>query len=1012
MNLEHSFKNPQNEYRGVPFWSWNDKLEQNELIRQIDEMVQAGMGGFIIHSRTGLLTEYMSDEWMDLTKACVARAKELGLLAWLYDEDRWPSGFAGGDVPAMKPANRMKLIIWSPADAPEPGDEGGLLAYYSAVRDQDGALTDWQLEPGGSAKPGRELIRFDWHYQPKSDWCNGESYLDTISESAVQDFIHHTYDAYAREIGADLGDTVKGVFTDEPQYYMSNPEMGNTFRGVPYTEAMSALFERTFGYHLVDALPALLFPTQGGEHHRYNYRLCVTQMFVDHFTKQIGQWCERHHCDMTGHFMAEDSFSSQIFAIGAAMPHYEYMQSPGIDLICRRQSDPLLPRQTSSGAHQFGRRRILSESFGGSGWNLSFVEQKWIADWLFVHGVTYMNQHLSYYSLWGGRKRDWPPSFFYQQPWWKHYSFMSDYMARVNLIAQSGEVSNDLLLIHTIGSGWATWTPDDMAACDGYGQQMVQISEWLGQMQRDHDYGDEMLMARHGKVQDGLFQINLASYKLVILPPALTLADSTVELLRQWMDAGGKLICAGEKPVMVNGIASDLSTLWSHTNCISIDNSREALQHAVDGALPVRVSATQNGVNCPVILARQTALDDGRMATYLVNRSLTEAPGDVLITLAGEGSLGLWNLQSGEIEPVAYTHQDGYSQLTLPFGIVQSYMLVIDLKATSAPAEAPAATQALMVLNDAPKIELTQPNALPLDFATLIIPGVTSVGPKPVLFCTEDVARHLDISTDLNNGGISLWKLAKDRKRPVKELDIELVYRFDSEIDLSEMPITMLVEKPDQSEFEINGRPVIKVEEGWWMDIGLRKLNITGSLKKGSNTIIQKMHFVEGTTLEPLILLGHFGVELRHDNSQAVIVPAPTELSLQDWTSQGLPFYCGSVKYTWEVSLDKPCCGKLLLKLGAYEAPLAIASINGQPAGELPWAPYELDITDRLVSGQNSICVELFNSPRNLMGPLHNRAGEIYAAAPQAFCSHEDWVDRYMLVPHGLITAPSLLVRK
>lgn len=1011
MSLEHSFNNPSNEFRGVPFWSWNDKLEESELMRQIDEIVQAGMGGFIIHSRTGLLTEYMSIEWMDLTKACVARAKKLGLLAWLYDEDRWPSGFAGGDVPAMKAANRMKLIIWVSDDTPDPGEEGGLLAYYSAVRADDGSLSDWQLESTNEPIAGRELIRFDWHYQPKSDWCNGESYLDTISETAVQDFIHHTYDAYADVIGSDLGATVSGVFTDEPQYYMSNPEMGNTFRGVPYTETMPATFEKMFGYSLIDTLPALLFPVVGGEAHRHNYRVCVTQMFVNNFTKQIGEWCDQHNCDMTGHFMAEDDFSSQIFAIGAAMPHYEYMQSPGIDLICRRQSDPLLPRQTSSGARQFGRRRILSESFGGSGWNLSFVEQKWIADWLFVHGVTYMNQHLAYYSAWGGRKRDWPPSIFYQQPWWKHYNFMSDYMARVNLIAQSGEVSNELLVIHTIGSGWATWTPDDQATCNRYSQQMVQLSEWLGQMQRDHDYGDETLMARHGVVEDGLFKINLASYKLVILPPALTLAEDTVRLLLQWLDAGGKLICVGEKPTMINGKISELSSLWGHDNCTSIELSREALKQAVDAQLPFRVSATINGDTCHTIHARQTALDDGRLATYLINRSLTEDVGNVQIKLAGQGSLSRWNLETGQIESIAYTYTEGCFELTLPFGIVQSHMLVIDPTANSNPSIATFERKPLLMLDANPCVELTQPNALPLDFASLIIPGVLSTGYKPVLFCTEDVAKHLEISADLNNGGISLWKLEKERERPARELDIELVFHFDSEIDLSMMPISLLVEKPEQSEFEINGHPIIKVEEGWWLDIGFRKLNITGSLRKGKNTIVQKMHFVEGLTLEPLILLGHFGVKLKQQSSLAVTVTAPTVLSLQDWTKQGLPFYCGSVKYTWDVPVDKPCGGRILLKLDGYDAPLACAWVNGQMAGDMPWAPYELDITELLTTGQNSICIELFNSPRNLLGPLHNKAGEIYAAAPHSFINQQDWVDRYMLVPHSLNTPPTLVVQ-
>ena len=90
------FKNPTCEYRGTPFWSWNCKLDRDELLRQIEIFKEMGLGGFHMHVRSGMATPYLSDEFMDLIRACVDKAKEEDMLAWLYDEDRWPSGFAGG----------------------------------------------------------------------------------------------------------------------------------------------------------------------------------------------------------------------------------------------------------------------------------------------------------------------------------------------------------------------------------------------------------------------------------------------------------------------------------------------------------------------------------------------------------------------------------------------------------------------------------------------------------------------------------------------------------------------------------------------------------------------------------------------------------------------------------------------------------------------------------------------------------------------------------------------------
>ena len=66
-------------------------MHQDELFRQIGVLKDMGMGGYFMHSRTGLATEYLGDEWFRLINACADEGARLGLEAWLYDEDRWPS---------------------------------------------------------------------------------------------------------------------------------------------------------------------------------------------------------------------------------------------------------------------------------------------------------------------------------------------------------------------------------------------------------------------------------------------------------------------------------------------------------------------------------------------------------------------------------------------------------------------------------------------------------------------------------------------------------------------------------------------------------------------------------------------------------------------------------------------------------------------------------------------------------------------------------------------------------
>ena len=97
-------------YRGLPFWSWNGKLCEEELRRQIRVFREMGYGGFFIHSRSGLNTDYLGCEWFDLVRACIDEARLQGLEAWLYDEDRYASGSGSGEIGKNKHFRRRSLF--------------------------------------------------------------------------------------------------------------------------------------------------------------------------------------------------------------------------------------------------------------------------------------------------------------------------------------------------------------------------------------------------------------------------------------------------------------------------------------------------------------------------------------------------------------------------------------------------------------------------------------------------------------------------------------------------------------------------------------------------------------------------------------------------------------------------------------------------------------------------------------------------------------------------------------
>ena len=94
----NEFRSPGPTFRAAPFWAWNGTLDEKVIDQQLSDFSLMGMGGFHIHSRVGLSDEYLGDRFIECVKRCGEYSKSHKMLTWLYDEDKWPSGFGGGRV--------------------------------------------------------------------------------------------------------------------------------------------------------------------------------------------------------------------------------------------------------------------------------------------------------------------------------------------------------------------------------------------------------------------------------------------------------------------------------------------------------------------------------------------------------------------------------------------------------------------------------------------------------------------------------------------------------------------------------------------------------------------------------------------------------------------------------------------------------------------------------------------------------------------------------------------------
>ena len=114
MTVYEKFQNPAKEYTTVPFWFWNDKIDKTEIVRQLNLMHEQKVYECVIHARYGLETPYFSEEWFECIGFTIREGKRLGMRFWIYDENNFPSGYAGGKVLAEQEAAwSVKALIFA-----------------------------------------------------------------------------------------------------------------------------------------------------------------------------------------------------------------------------------------------------------------------------------------------------------------------------------------------------------------------------------------------------------------------------------------------------------------------------------------------------------------------------------------------------------------------------------------------------------------------------------------------------------------------------------------------------------------------------------------------------------------------------------------------------------------------------------------------------------------------------------------------------------------------------------
>lgn len=1052
---EELFQNPTAEFRGAPFWAWNTKLKDEALLKQIEIFKQMGIGGFHMHVRSGMATEYLSEEFMRLISLCNEKAKKEDMLCWLYDEDRWPSGAAGGIVTKNYRYRSRSLVVDSTdphqrknfaenfeefgrmADAGEKPC-GYFLGRYAVTFDGDGFLKDYRRLEAGEEAAGKVWYAYVI-VSEDNPWYNGQAYLDTLNKKAVEEFVRVTYDAYYKAVGKDFGGSIPAIFTDEPQvpqhsYFKTSGADG--YITLPFTDDFEDTYKAAYGESLLDKVPELVWekPEHGCALTRYRYMDHMCERFVSAFVDTIGQWCMEHDIAFTGHMMQEPTLSSQTDSLGEAMRCYRNFQIPGMDLLCDRV-ELTTAKQVQSAVHQYGREGMLSELYGVTGWDFDFKGHKRQGDWQAALGVTVRVHHLTWVSMNGEAKRDYPASIGYQSPWYKEYSYIENHFARLYTALTRGTPRVRVGVIHPVESFWLYCGPNDKTALrrQYLNAQFDQLTRALAYSGIDFDFIAESLFPQLCKTASNPIAVGEMKYDCLVVPVMETMRATTLERLEAFAKAGGRVILVGKPPEFIDAQPSPLATKAAK-NWKQLDVDYTALVDALEEFRFVEFTNLDTGVRCGNFVHQLRKDGEDIWLFFCHGDDMEKQKGfvsaqyceKVKVTIDGAYDLTEYDTLTGNIYTPAYRIENGKTVIMRTMFAQDSLLLKLTpakgdkLVEGNAPARAmPKGVNDILVSKPSAKVvmapaedelaaadgvpyTLDEPNAVLLDLCEYAFDGEPYQGVEDSLL-VADIGRKRFFEKHQGQRIVQPWvEIPEDVRRDMKAHTVKRKFCFYSEIAIENACLAL--EQAEEAKIWINGQPVLSQPNGWYVDECIQKVPLP-ALKPGEIVVEVEIPFSLRSCTEWCYFLGNFGVQVQ--GKFVSVVPLPKTLAFGDAVPQGLPFYTGNI--TYHTSYIEPAGAERTLQLSRYAGALAKVCVDNREAGTAALAPYCVPL-GFMEKGKHCLDITVFGTRVNGFGPVHNSVPDFPYLGPNAWRTHHSplWSDVYQLHPTGLLSAPAI----
>ncbi|MFV2065409.1 MAG: glycosyl hydrolase [Pirellulales bacterium] len=873
VTLKKQFARPSRDFSTGPLWVWNDWLTEEEIRSTLGDLASQHVQQVWVHPRPGLMTPYLGPDWFRMWKIALDEAKRLDMNVWIYDENSYPSGFAGGLVPEALPQSRGQGVHFRETERPPAIDPLTLAIYRLEGQRYENVI---ELVRAGKELPKATYLVAEIRMAPQRGWFGGKFYVDLLRPGVTEKFLEITLGAYQREIGQYFGGHVPGCFTDEPHLAPAG--------GLHWSDTLAARFQQRWGYDLVEHLPSLVRPLGDWKRVRHNYQQFLLEEFIEHWSKPYYEYCEAHDLEFTGHYW-EHGWPGASHG-GDNMAMYAWHQRPAIDNLMNEYSrgvhgqfgNSRTVRELASVANQLGRERTLCETYGAGGWDLRFEDMKRIGDWLYVLGVNTLNQHLSYITIRGARKRDHPLSFSYHQPWWDNYHLQADYFARLSLVMSAGQQVNHVLLLEPTTTAWM-YQPDASARkqLDGLGDSFQELTHRLEAAQAEYDIGSEDILRRHGHAEVGdenkltRLVVGERGYDLIVLPPFTeNMNGPTADLLEKYVDGGGQVLCCGEPPTLVDGRPTDRfarlvrSDGWKRG---TVDEAIATMRQASTEGLSVQRAAGDRGL----LFHHRRRLKDGQIV-LLVNTSI-DAPSAGTFNTSARG-VERWDAATGQV--VSYPFEPTDEGVRATFHLPPCGSLLLMLTNDPRPAvEEKLAESTTIRPQGPPAIRRLEPNVLLIDYVD-VEAGGERLERAYFYPAQQFVFQQNGMERNPWDSQVQFRDELITKTFPEKS-GFEATYRFTIEGDVPQ-PLEIVIERPDLYTITCNGQRVVPEPGAWWLDKSFGKIDLSRVARTGPNTV---MLWAEPFTLyhelEPAYVRGDFRLKPT-DAGFTIVPPRPLQL--------------------------------------------------------------------------------------------------------------------------------------